>query len=177
MCHGRSPAVPLRLFPRAHRAAGRGVNDNRSSANARSSSTSLCRRSATMPGGTCPGKQAAGAPGRELKEKTWIFEKPTSRARQQVASKSASVSPGKPTMTSVVSAGRSSASAAAGSVPGSPRCDNAVSSAPECDPIRSASRGASADRCAAHWPGLRTRSSRTSAASRLLSRMRKSPGS
>ena len=39
----------------------------------------------------------------------WIFEKPTSRATWQVVSaKSASVSPGKPTMMSVVIAGRSS---------------------------------------------------------------------
>ena len=47
---------------------------------------------------------AAGVPSRREYGNTWIFAKPTWRAKAQVSSKSSSVSPGKPTMMSVVSA-------------------------------------------------------------------------
>ncbi|RJP39134.1 MAG: hypothetical protein C4547_03750 [Phycisphaerales bacterium] len=52
---------------------------------------------------------AAAVPSRGLKGKAWILSNSDSRATASVRSKSASVSPGKPTMMSVLMAGRSRA--------------------------------------------------------------------
>ncbi len=59
-------------------------------------------RAAFTSGGTWLGISAAGVPRRGLNGKMCIFEKPISRTTRQVAAKSSSVSPGKPTITSVV---------------------------------------------------------------------------
>ena len=56
----------------------------------------------------CSGKLAAGVPLRGEKLKMCIFANPTSLAKLTVCSKSLSVSPGKPTIISVVKAGLSS---------------------------------------------------------------------
>ena len=66
------------------------------------SSTSRPYRSRTTSGGTGSAYVAAGVPGRGLYWKVNAPEKRLASTTRSVSAKSASVSPGKPTMTSVV---------------------------------------------------------------------------